>query len=96
MDEEVCGMMEYARISPGLKHIAAAFMMPIVSQIAEIEGAMARGKSLATSCGHPEWENVCCCCGEKEIPIFQRECEDCQREKLLGIVRDANVIWPKF
>jgi hypothetical protein len=49
----------------------------IVQEWADHEELKVRGKTLATSVGHPEWENACLRCGEVEIPIDQKECKRC-------------------
>ena len=33
-----------------------------------------RGKTIALSCGYPEYKNVCLRCGVKEISIYDDEC----------------------
>ena len=50
----------------------------IVKKIVEKEEAIIKGKILATSCGHPEWKNICRRCGEIEISIFEKECKQCK------------------
>ena len=51
---------------------------------AEAERLKVRGKTLATSVGHPEWGNVCLRCGGVEIPIDHTECGRCLADRILG------------